>query len=504
MRLVGALGWRLRWALLVGIAGCAGAGPPHPAARPPPPAPLPVGSVTGDAGSPPPSLAELEHARKRANDGIQGPPWRLEGAHAIAGLLVERWSFDGGPTTILSRDPAGDPQRGLGTVIVESWIPIDRDPAMRRIEDGAQSVLCELLRPTPLDERQRAVELLGARTELALEPGAARLRTTLSGGVDLIDRTSRAIAIDAQRIRAPRLPERSAWTRLSRQPPSDRGARALVSRQMRERIAGRAEEHLALDGLDADGARRLLAELATPDRVLVVVEGAFDRVAVLTALHESWAPAGAARGAPARARPAANLGSGGHPRPGADPPGGGRGRAELEVPGEEDLLLLAWPLREASADVVALQAIGELLGHGDGARLGRGGLAEHTYGVEVRPGPETFEIFATLQPGRTASVAAAMIHGELAAIARGESTGLELEIARASLRARLLSALDHPESRAGALGRAALSPGGLGALERQLGAGRELDEPALRRIVARHLAARDALQLEGRAKRGAR
>lgn len=377
------------------------------------------------------------------------PRWRIMGAHEATGWIVEHYRI-GRLDVLLSLDPSAS------SFAHQIWVDV------RHLDPAQAAGLASGLADTP-GPALRSVEQAGLRARSGVSPEL--LYFELSGAAEI----EGAVGI-ATRRQAERLRERPRAGR------SSVSWRSVVDRAMRRALRD------AL-GLEAVAPAPTLAG----ERIVVVVVGAVDRSSVLDALREGYVdvePHPAPKSGPRANAPAFPI--------------------EIDTAGDDRELHLGWPIDPSDhTAALALEATAHVLAQDSKSLLDRR-LRGSASAIRARApeGSTTFDIMLVLDPSATPTAAATLVRLELDAIADGDTTGRDLERARARMMDETLERASGLESRGELFATALLFGGGLDAIDLRLAALEALDEPQIRNACDRWLADRAPFQILGKPKEG--
>jgi hypothetical protein len=431
--------------------------------------PLPTGSTTQ-------IRTEMEKATREANAAGPGPTWTIDDAAPVLGLLVERYRLGGGPTLAFVRD------REARSITYQTWLSLD---GHTRLDPRAVECVLSSLRPKAGTDALQKLEQLGAIVGAGALEDVAFVKATipvLSGMPEgAPDPLEQLVAVEAERLKAgaPGADEVKAQIQSA-------STEAGLGVQERNLLDGAAAAKLYGAAEDATPASvtKARAIMLSPARVVLAVSGDVDRTKLLSAIRRAYA-AGAT---PSSTAPTSSVGS---------------GSATVDLPSETAKVLVAFPIPPAKdPDHVKLELIAELLAHGPESRLGRSLIPSIATAVEAGAqrtiGPGAFEIFVALKPGQTATHAVSAIDRELRAVSRGETTGLEIEVARSTMRSRILRQLDSLEERAQAIARAVVLDRDAKSVDLGLSAIGVISEVDIRQAASRYLTAQKRVVVIGR------
>jgi hypothetical protein len=158
------------------------------------------------------------------------------------------------------------------------------------------------------------------------------------------------------------------------------------------------------------------------------------------------------------------------------------------------LLLMAWRLEDGGfEDRLHLEALARLLADGPESRLGRRlgpglGTAARARFIPTA-GAIELEVSVSLDATTTSTQAVERVRAEISSVAKGETTGLELERVKASMLAERLSALSSLDRRGQVAASALLLAHDLDEVALSIDALPDLEETSLRKTIAKTLAA---------------
>lgn len=395
--------------------------------------------------------AEVRRALAVANAGeVDAPEWRILGAHEAAGWVVEHYRLGRGLHLLISIDATSP------AFTHQVWFDT------RRLDPPASDALLDRLRDEPATEAMRTLELAGGRSSAGVARELGFFAVTMPRRIGDVHALATAVTHQAKRLAAARRTGTETATASLRSP----------ARQVEARMVEALDQALRAGPGDAPSLEAVLA----PERLVVVVTGNVDRTELLELLRRHHAGDGSPSG---RTAEIPKLRSTAPAFP-----------IDVEVPLDEgQALLLGWPAAPSDHDAaLALEATAHILAGSDDSRLPKK-LEARAAGIRARApeGARTFEVTLMLAPSASATVATAMVREELEAIADGDTTGRELERARATLLGGTLQAASGLESRAELFASALLLGGGLDAVDLRIAAVEELEEPAVRKATRRLL-----------------
>lgn len=386
-----------------------------------------------------PSGVEIQRALDGANkDAELGPRWSLAGTTEVAGVVIERYRVENGPTLLLSID------RWSPSFVLDTWTPVISTRAL-----DLEPVF------TVIARRRRAFE---RRNNLIVDPRAGFEGGWLHLGAVFPRNDPACEPIDQHLSRAiARLDEANSALEAAlpkRVQPND--IRARLEAALRDRAPRNLEELSPL--------RRVSARL-DPSRTIVVAVGALDRIEVLRELRRALADPRMIAATETRTATATFTVMTSH----------------LSVPSDRAHVLLSWPLETAAGDrAAAIDALSAALASDRLAKK----IGARTVEIGLSASEASFEVLLGLEPSTTATRAVAALEKELQTTATSSAALSSLPRTRASLSADLLRRLDAPEDRARAIGLAQAIGGGVEQLAREADAIERLDAGALQAIVS--------------------
>lgn len=408
-----------------------------------------------NAGAPvlPAELAAPIRAAIRAADPESARDWQPIEAHRSHGLTFERYTFDGGPAVVLVLGASRD------VVTHQVWFGSGTND--ERDARGSTAAIVEAMRPPadPLGTSAAGVTWHAAYWQTTTTPD--RLTAIVETSADRIRDRKTAGAVAYER-----------WDKTRKRWDNARLAQAFEA-VATQRIGG---PRLTRAGMASRVERRFGPEHAT-----IVIAGAVERADALAAIAAAYPKI-----------------DGEHA---VDEPSRGelaKAPLSLGTPGTVRRAYVWWPLEEASVeDHVAIEGVAQVLAARASKRLtpmgGRGIEVRH------RPGRQgALAVQLELDETLTATVAARQLRDALGRIAKGDTTGLEVEAVQRKLSARRLAGASGLASRASMAALAWLETGGLDALARSFAVAPTIRERDLRRVADKHFSGRRPVIVVGR------
>lgn len=436
------------------------------------------------------------------------PKWTFLDLTDVAGASVERYVLPDGTRVLFVPDPSAS------ALTYQTWFTIGAGPDGEREGAAGARRRVEAARSRPGTVAMRRLERLGAMVGAGTVGELGYFTTTIPWPAP------ETAARDAAREGPSALDilleiEAERWATAKKEPVPE-SSRSAPSPPRKDRSAGRRVDARKAPPEEPPPAqaptpresmeRALRARIASGasrspsvKRAVIAVAGRLERRDLLERMRRGYRAAAAMPDAARAGAPA--EGGARHPDPS---PGPSRGDGAIELMldprADSDRVLIGWPIPEISdGDQLSLEAIAYILAEGVESRLGRALLPSVALAVEAEAPRRggSLEVLIALKHGQTATTAIAVVDREVQAIARGETTGLEVEVLKSTLRAEALNALDGLEERATAIARADLTAGDPGVIARRLTAIASMSEREIRAATAKYLIAGSRISVVG-------